>query len=119
MDSLPQRSHLQSLIDAKDQQRASMERLIASLDRDGLLELIMLAEARLAELEEEQDGQEPSGMSSRTGPANGKAGGAGWIELKWIPGANGKQYGPYAYKRWRQGKTIRSQYLGKVKQQEQ
>lgn len=113
MDSLPQRSHLQSLIDAKDQQRASMERMIASLDRDGLLELIMLAEARLAELEEEQDGQEPSGMSSRTGPANGKAGGAGWIELKMI-GKNG----PYAYKRWRQGKRLRSQYLGKVKQEQ-
>lgn len=107
-----QRSHLQSLIDARDQQRASMERLIASLDRDGLLELITLAEARLAELE--QSGQEPSGMSSRTGPANSKAGGAGWIELKMI-GKNG----PYAYKRWRQGKTLRSQYLGKVKQEQQ
>lgn len=115
MDSLPPRGHLQGLIEARDQQRAAAQRLIASLDRDGLLELIMLAEARLAELDKEL---EPVQETS-SGPAGKTREASGWIELKWIPGANGKQYGPYAYKRWRQGKVLRSQYLGKVKQQEQ
>ena len=110
MDSLPPRGHLQSLIDARDQQRASMERLIVSLDRDGLQELIAMAEARLAELDEEL---EPVQEPSSNGSSKAKAGGAGWIELKMI-GKNG----PYAYKRWRQGKTLRSQYLGKVKQEQ-
>lgn len=114
MESLPERSHLQGLIEARDRQRASMERLIASLDRDGLLELIMLAEARLAEIE---DGQEPAQETSSRGSSKASEA-QGWIELKMIPGANGKQYGPYAYRRWRQGKRLRSQYLGKVKQQE-
>jgi hypothetical protein len=38
----------------------------------------------------------------------------GHVELKWIPGKNGKLFGPYAYLRfWEKGR-LRSKYLGKV-----
>jgi len=37
-----------------------------------------------------------------------------WREKKWIPGKNGRIYGPYLYERWRDGKICRSKYLGKV-----
>ena len=98
-----------------DGQRSLSQRLIASLDRDGLLELMAMAEARLAELEEELD---PIQETSSNGSGKAKAGADGWIDLKMIPGANGKLYGPYAYRRWRVGKSLKSQYLGKVKQEQ-
>lgn len=34
---------------------------------------------------------------------------AGWVELKMIGGC-----GPYAYLRWRDGKRLRSRYMGKA-----
>jgi len=49
---------------------------------------------------------EPSGGGRRKGK--------GRIEYKMIPGPNGKQYGPYAYLRWREGGVHRSKYLGRA-----
>lgn len=92
-----------------DARREHLQILIGLMDQEGLLELIAMAESRLAELEE-QEIQEPPETSSRQ---EAKGGGSGWIELKMIQG-----FGPYAYKRWRQGGRLRSQYVGKVKQQE-
>lgn len=94
-----------SLTDAR---REHFQILINHLDQEGCLELIAMVEARLAELQEEQEIQEPLETSSQD-----KMGGSGWIELKMIQG-----FGPYAYKRWRQGGRLRSQYVGKVKQEE-
>lgn len=37
-----------------------------------------------------------------------------WREKKWIPGRNGKLYGPYWYERWRENGRCRSKYLGKA-----
>lgn len=35
-----------------------------------------------------------------------------WIEAKYIPGPNGKQHGPYYYRRWRdESGKMRSEYL--------
>ena len=93
-----------------DGQRSHLQALTGLLDREGLLELMAMAEARLAELDEEL---EPVQETSSNGSGKAKAGGSGYVELKMI-GKNG----PYAYKRWRQGKTLRSQYLGKVKQEQ-
>lgn len=41
----------------------------------------------------------------------------GWIEIKWVKcGKNcrGCPHGPYLYARWREGKRLRSKYLGKA-----
>jgi hypothetical protein len=37
-----------------------------------------------------------------------------WIELRYVK-RNGKVYGPYRYRRWREGGRLRSRYLGKAK----
>ena len=48
-----------------DGQRTHLQALIGSLDRDGLLKLMAMVEARLAELEEELEPiQEPSSNGS-------------------------------------------------------
>ena len=76
---------------------------------DGDLVVLRLADFEaLAELESR--GQEvedcPRGAA---GPAEAKKGKGGYIELKMI-----KNCGPYAYRRWREGGRLRSEYLGKV-----
>ena len=50
-------------------------------------------------------------LTPETETENGaaKSGDRGWVELKMI-GANG----PYAYRRWREGGKLRSEYIGKV-----
>ena len=90
-------------------QRSHLQALVGLLDKEGLLELLAMVEGRLEEIEEEPA---PIQETSSSGPAGKAKGGAGWIELKMIKG-----HGPYAYKRWRVGKTLKSQYLGKVKQE--
>lgn len=95
-------------------QRSHLQALVGLLDKEGLLELLAMVEDRLAEIEDEPA---PIQETSSSGPAGKAKGGAGWIELKMIPGANGKLYGPYAYRRWRVGKTLKSQYLGPLKQE--
>ena len=40
--------------------------------------------------------------------------GGGWIEVRFIPDRDtGRRYGPYLYRRWRDGRRKRTQYLGK------
>lgn len=36
-----------------------------------------------------------------------------WIELRYVK-RRGKVYGPYRYRRWREGGRMRSRYLGKA-----
>jgi hypothetical protein len=79
---------------------------LPELSRD---ELHVLAE-RINELLAEEAGEDEvleTAGSPRTG---GNGGGKGWVELKLIRG-----YGPYAYRRWREGGVLRSEYVGKVK----
>lgn len=67
---------------------------------DYLLDLLAKQEAEAAEAAPEVES-----------PANGsdKAKAKGWVEVKTI---NGHQY---AYRRYREGKTLKSEYVGKVK----
>jgi len=67
--------------------------------------------ARRAEAEEDEGCSD--GLHCESG-GGGRRKGAGYIEYKMIPGPNGKQYGPYAYLRWREGRVHRSKYLGKA-----
>ncbi len=53
---------------------------------------------------------EESEEQAADGNSKSKGGPAGWVELKHING-----YGPYAYLRWRDGKRMRSKYLGKAR----
>lgn len=100
-------------------QRLHLETLTALLGKDGLLELRALVDDRLEELEQEPTEEQPAGSEALAGSGtvglssgSGKNGsGRGWVELKKING-----YGPYAYRRWREGKKLRSEYLGKVKE---
>ena len=88
-------------------QREHLTTLTGFLDKAGLLELRGMVDARLAELESPEDcpGEPAAGQA---GPENAKR---GYIEFKLIKG-----HGPYAYKRWREGGRLRSEYLGKVEQ---
>jgi|GEM_PF-6003810 len=40
-----------------------------------------------------------------------------WIELRYVK-RNGKVYGPYRVRRWREGGRLRSRYLGKAQREE-
>lgn len=51
----------------------------------------------------------PTEEAGKVDPGNGKKQGRGWIEVKTISGNQ------YAYRRWREGKTLKSEYIGKVK----
>lgn len=74
---------------------------------DGDLVVLRLTDfEELAELESQEVEDCPRGPA---GPAEGKKAKGGYIELKMIRG-----HGPYAYKRWREGGRLRSEYLGKV-----
>ena len=89
-------------------QREHLTTLTGFLDKAGLLELRGMVDDRLAELE----GQEIEDCSREpAGQVGSKSGKGGYIELKLVRG-----FGPYAYRRWREGGRLRSEYLGKVEQ---
>ena len=63
----------------------------------------------LQEQESTQTRPAPNDARQITTAGNGKRRAKGWVEIKQINGH------PYAYRRWREGKTLKSQYIGKVK----
>jgi hypothetical protein len=67
--------------------------------------IAFMADLLATEDTEELEEQAADGNSSKS-----KGSPAGWVELKHING-----YGPYAYLRWRDGKRMRSKYLGKAR----
>lgn len=79
---------------------------LPGLSDGALLAVIDAARAILSEREQDTLGQ--SGQEAA--PKSSVPRGGGWLELKMI----GK-YGPYVYRRWREGGRLRSQYVGKVK----
>lgn len=90
-------------------QRGQAERLLASLDREGLLELGAMIDDALEALETAEEQEPRIEQIGNGGGASSKA--RGWVELKTIRG-----YGPYVYKRWREGGRLKSEYVGKVKE---
>ncbi|MCI0649946.1 MAG: hypothetical protein L0346_34390 [Chloroflexi bacterium] len=86
-----------------EQQKGQLSRLLVQLDQAGLMEARDMIDALL----DDPADSEPAGDGDT---AIGDSGGRGWVELKMINGC-----GPYAYKRWRQGGRLRSEYIGKVK----
>lgn len=90
--------------------RERAERYLRSLSNAELLELQVMIDEELSQREAEQEAQQDERMSERgqeAGESKGKAG--GYVEAKMING-----YGPYAYKRWREGGRLRSEYQGKI-----
>ena len=85
------------------------DRILSQEQQDQARELIDILTGYL----DMTDKVEEEPETSSRGSGHSQAGASGYVELKMI-GKNG----PYAYKRWRQGKTLRSQYLGKVKQEQ-
>lgn len=83
------------------------------LDREELLWLRGLVDDRLAELEEEEEQADLSSSEPVSKPSR-KKNGSGWLELKYI-----NKWGPYVYKRWREGKILHSEYVGKVEKAQQ
>jgi hypothetical protein len=73
------------------------------LDAEQLDEVAAFVAGLLGEAERD----EPAGDADHGG--NGRRAAGGWVELKTINGS-----GPYAYRRWREGKRLRSKYIGKV-----
>jgi hypothetical protein len=92
------------------QERVRIEKLLASLDEEGLLELRGMVDEAIEALREqaEQEQAETAGPEASSSESKGSG---GYIELKYIRG-----YGPYAYKRFRAGGRLCSEYVGKVKQ---
>lgn len=85
---------------------------IAEMGLEELLAQRAAVEARLAELG--GDGEvDDEDTPPKSGGAPIAARRAGWVELKIINGC-----GPYAYRRWLDGRIKRSQYIGKVRGQE-
>jgi len=76
-----------------------------------LLELRAMIDTNIATLEmgEQQEAQQE--QASEQGQQSGKSKGKGgsYVEVKMINGC-----GPYAYKRWREGGRLRSEYQGKA-----
>ena len=89
-------------------QREHLTTLTGLLDKAGLLELRGMVDDRLAELEGQEQGVGDC-AGNNPGPAPPQSGSRGYVELKMI-----KNCGPYAYRRWREGGRLRSEYLGKV-----
>lgn len=92
-----------------EQQRVRVEKLLAGLDEEGLLEVRGMVDEAIWALREAEE-QQPEQASHEAGSSESKGAG-GYIELKYIRG-----YGPYAYKRYRAGGRLCSEYVGKVKQ---
>ena len=88
-----------------------IETLLPQMTIRELLELRAMIDTNIdtLELEEQQEAQqEPaSERGQQSGKSKGKAG--GYVELKMINGC-----GPYAYKRWREGGRLCSEYQGKA-----
>lgn len=85
---------------------------LGKLNKQALIDLRDYIDVLIAEKEQVEN--ESAVAEESTGPQDsggGKdKGGKGWIEVKMI----GKS-GPYAYRRWYEGKRKKSKYLGKVK----
>ena len=85
---------------------------LQSLNKAQLLAARMLADELLERAQEVEENAQTEADSASPAPAKGKKDGKGWVELKMINGS-----GPYAYRRWYEGKRCRSKYIGKVKQE--
>jgi hypothetical protein len=81
-------------------------RLIELLDMRQTLEIRALVDERLANLERQELEDD---LAESAGQAEAKSKARGYVELKRIRG-----FGPYAYRRWREGGRLRSEYLGKA-----
>lgn len=69
-----------------------------------------LLQALIATLQPEDDETEETAVNNDAEiSTTKKKGKRGWVELKTINGC-----GPYAYRRWREGGRLRSEYVGKV-----
>lgn len=69
-----------------------------------LLQLRELIDCILAERENEES-PDVIDQAAKTKRGNGTS----WVEIKTIRG-----FGPYAYRRWREGGRLKSEYIGKV-----
>lgn len=88
-----------------------VEALLPQMTISDLLELRAMIDTNIATLEmgEQQEAQQE--QTSEQGQQSGKSKGKGgsYVEVKMINGC-----GPYAYKRWREGGRLRSEYQGKA-----
>lgn len=87
-----------------------IDMLLPQMTLRDLLELRAMVDTNIDTLatREQEAQQEPaSEPGQQGGQSKGQAG--GYVEIKMINGC-----GPYAYKRWREGGRLRSEYQGKA-----
>ena len=85
-----------------------VEALLPQMTISDLLELRAMIDTNIATLEMgEQQAAQQEPASEQGGKSKGKGG--SYVEVKMINGC-----GPYAYKRWREGGRLRSEYQGKA-----
>lgn len=82
------------------------------MDREDLRALRALLDAKEREARTEERTREAKAQGGTVGSPGVRAG-RGYLELKLIPRANGRLDGPYLYYRLKDGRHLRSRYLGK------
>lgn len=92
-----------------------LQELLRPLNATALADLRDYIDTLIAEKEEAEEEAAVAATEGNAGP-RGSSGGTrkdgerGWVEVKMIGKA-----GPYAYRRWYEGKQKKSKYVGKVK----
>ena len=89
--------------------RAQADRYLRSLSIADLQELQVMIDEELSQREAEQEAQQEQASERGQQASQGKGKAGGYTEVKMINGC-----GPYAYKRWREGGRLRSEYQGKA-----
>src|ERR671938_1971164 len=80
---------------------------VAALDRGQLEQVQQQVQVLLAAL--------PTPVDPAPGRRGQRRPAQGWLELRFVRDrASGRVYGPYVYRRWREGRRQRTQYVGKV-----
>ena len=87
-----------------------VEALLPQMTISDLLELRAMIDTNIdtLELEEQQEAQQEPASERGQEASQSKGKGGSYVELKMINGC-----GPYAYKRWREGGRLCSEYQGK------
>lgn len=94
-------------------QTSELEDALLRLNREELGRIYAMI-GGLIDAMEDSDAQTVGEVLPATTDAKKRRIAVGHIEYKMIKKTNGKTYGPYAYLRYWQGKTLKSKYIGKA-----
>lgn len=82
---------------------------LGQLNRDELSAVADLVTALLADMDAIHSAEQEQDCKTTAASDSGRARSNGWYETRLVNG-----YGPYIYRRWREGGHLRSEYIGKA-----